>query len=137
VRDRVLEFASSDQRVVAGAVVGLLALGDGDRWSDLDLTFAVADDVSVRGGRDEVQAAVRRGRREAVRRTAVGGYGRGFDALPADVRDGFAAALMRSLARDELLRVLCVAVDGLLREAEKVRELAAKVEPQLRVLAAE
>jgi len=53
------------------------------------------------------------------------------------VRDGFAAALMRSLARDELLRVLCVAVDGLLREAEKVRELAAKVEPQLRVLAAE
>ena len=47
VRDRVLEFASSDQRVVAGAVVGLLALGDGDRWSDLDLTFAVADDVPV------------------------------------------------------------------------------------------
>jgi hypothetical protein len=47
VRDRVLELASSDERVVAGAVVGSLALDDGDRWSDLDLTFAVADDVPV------------------------------------------------------------------------------------------
>ena len=42
VRDRVLEWASSDARVVAGAVVGSLAHGDGDRWSDLDLTFAVS-----------------------------------------------------------------------------------------------
>ena len=41
VRDRVLAMAASDQRVVAGAVVGSLALSDGDRWSDLDLTFAV------------------------------------------------------------------------------------------------
>jgi hypothetical protein len=32
---------------VAGAVVGSLALSEGDRWSDLDLTFAVADDASV------------------------------------------------------------------------------------------
>jgi hypothetical protein len=47
VRDRVLELASSDARVVAGAVVGSLAHGDGDRWSDLDLTFAVADGVPV------------------------------------------------------------------------------------------
>ncbi len=47
VRDRILQLASSDARVVAGAVVGSLALADGDRWSDLDLTFAVADDVPV------------------------------------------------------------------------------------------
>jgi hypothetical protein len=63
--------------------------------------------------------------------------GRGFDDLPADVRDGFADALVRSLDRDELLRALGVAVDGLLREADEARELAAKVEPQLRVLTAE
>src|ERR671919_2719477 len=47
LRDRVLQLASSDSRVVAGAVVGSLALGAGDRWSDLDLTFAVADDISM------------------------------------------------------------------------------------------
>lgn len=47
VRDRVLELAEADPRVVAGAVVGSLALGDGDRWSDVDLTFAVTDDVPV------------------------------------------------------------------------------------------
>ncbi len=40
-------MASSDPRVVAGAVVGSLAHDDGDRWSDLDLMFAVADDVPV------------------------------------------------------------------------------------------
>ena len=34
-------------RIVAGAVVGSLALSDGDRWSDLDLTFSVADDYSI------------------------------------------------------------------------------------------
>lgn len=47
VRDYVLQLAKSDSRVVAGAVVGSLALGDGDRWSDLDLTFSVADDHSI------------------------------------------------------------------------------------------
>ena len=43
VRDRVLALAASDSRVVAGAVVGSLAFDEGDRWSDLDLTFGVAD----------------------------------------------------------------------------------------------
>ena len=47
VRDRVLALADADERVVAGAVVGSLALTDGDRFSDLDLTFAVADGISV------------------------------------------------------------------------------------------
>lgn len=49
VRDRVLGLAASDPRVVAGAVVGSLALDmhEGDRWSDLDLTFAVVDGMPV------------------------------------------------------------------------------------------
>lgn len=46
-RDRVLALAAADARVVAGAVVGSLALQEGDRWSDLDLTFAVVDEVPV------------------------------------------------------------------------------------------
>ena len=44
LRDHVLQLAAADPRVVAGAVVGSLAHSAGDRWSDLDLTFAVADD---------------------------------------------------------------------------------------------
>jgi hypothetical protein len=47
VQDYILQLARSDSRVTAGAAVGSLALGDGDRWSDLDLTFAVADDFSI------------------------------------------------------------------------------------------
>ena len=47
VRERVLRLAREDERVVAGAAVGSLAVGDGDRYSDLDLTFGVADHVSV------------------------------------------------------------------------------------------
>jgi hypothetical protein len=48
VRDRVLRLAGEDSRVVAGAAVGSLAVdGGGDRFSDLDLTFAVSDHVPV------------------------------------------------------------------------------------------
>ena len=47
LRDRVLALAEEDDRVVAGAAVGSLALGGGDRFSDLDLTFAIAHDVPV------------------------------------------------------------------------------------------
>jgi hypothetical protein len=47
VRDHVLEMAADDPRVMSAAVVGSLAHGTGDRWSDLDLTFGVADDVAV------------------------------------------------------------------------------------------
>src|SRR5262245_13279242 len=43
VRDRVLELARDDSRVVAAAVIGSFAEGRSDRWSDLDLTFGVAD----------------------------------------------------------------------------------------------
>ena len=47
IRDRVLQLAASDERVVAGAVVGSLAHDAGDRWSDLDLTFAVVDHLPL------------------------------------------------------------------------------------------
>ena len=47
IQDHVLQLAASDSRVVSGALVGSLALGGGDRWSDLDLTFAVADEFSI------------------------------------------------------------------------------------------
>src|SRR5689334_5726956 len=43
VRDRVLELARSDPRVTAGALTGSTAAGAQDRWSDLDLAFALAD----------------------------------------------------------------------------------------------
>jgi hypothetical protein len=47
LRERVLRLAEDDDRVVAGAVVGSLALDEGDRFSDLDLTFGIADHVPV------------------------------------------------------------------------------------------
>lgn len=234
IRDRVLQLAASDARVVAGAVVGSLAHDEGDRWSDLDLTFAVADNLPIldvledwtRTLVEEFDAAylfdlpsgasiyrvfllpgclqfdlsftpasrfgasgpkfkmifgtyvekpyvqppsthelfgyavhhalrarfcIERGRywqaeywisgtRDytlslACRRRGLSAYhGRGFDDLPPDVRDGFRSALVTSLERDELLRALGYAIEGLLREGDEVQELAAKVEPQLRKL---
>jgi hypothetical protein len=234
VRDRVLQLAASDARVVAGAVVGSLAQDEGDRWSDLDLTFAVADHLSIFdvledwtrdlvGEFDAVQLfdlpfeasiyrvfllpgclqfdlsftpaskfgaigpkfkllfgsavdksyfqptpvrelfgyavhhalrarfCIERGRywqaeywisslRDNAltlacrRRGLPASYGRGFDDLPPDVRSTFVSALVASLERDELLRALHNAIDGLLQEAEEVREMAARVEPQLRQL---
>ena len=53
LRDWVVGMASSDRRVVAGAVLGSLAHDEGDRWSDLDIMFAVADDVPVTERRSE------------------------------------------------------------------------------------
>jgi len=237
VRDRVLELASSDRRVVAGAVVGSLAEDEGDRWSDLDLTFAVADHLSVfevladwthslvsefdavrlfdlpvgssiyrvfllpgclqfdlsftpasdfgaMGPKfktlfgktvrkphtapppaDELfgyavhhamraRFCVERGRYwqaeywvsgvrdyalslACLRRGLPARYGRGFDDLPFEVRNVFRDAFPTSLERDELLRALASAVDGLLTEANEVRAFAVKVEPRLRELVRE
>jgi hypothetical protein len=47
LRERVLRLAEEDDRVVAGAAVGSLAVDDGDRFSDLDLTFGIAHHVPV------------------------------------------------------------------------------------------
>jgi hypothetical protein len=236
VRDHVLQLAASDARVTAGAVVGSLALDEGDRWSDLDLTFAVADNVLVPDvledwTRDLVKEfdavhlfdlpsgasiyrvfllpgclqfdlsftpaskfgasgpkfkllfgssvekpyaqplsvqelfgyavhhalrarfCIERGRTWQAeywisdvrdyalslacrRRGLPAVYGRGFDDLPPEVRDTFKGALVTSLERDELLRALGCAIEGLLREADEVHDLAIKVEPQLRELTA-
>jgi hypothetical protein len=228
--EHVVRLANSDKRIVAGAVVGALAEGEGDRWSDLDLTFALAegvalDDVLVdwtrrlaqdldaihlfdidvgptryrvfllpgslqldlsftpaaefapRGPRFRLlfgtanapvpregvspyhlfglaahhavraRFCIERGRLwqaeywisalrdhalelACLRRGLPTAEGRGFDRLPADVRERFDAALVRSTERDELLRALAAAVDGLIAVAEDVRGL----EPRLREL---
>jgi hypothetical protein len=54
LRDRVLRLAEEDDRVVAAAVVGSLAVaGGGDRFSDLDLAFGIADGVALTGVLDD------------------------------------------------------------------------------------
>jgi len=234
VHDSVLQLAASDARVVAGAVVGSLALDGGDRWSDLDLTFAVSDDVPLAQVLEDwthqivaefdavhlfdlpsgpsiyrvfllpgclqfdlsftpasafgatspkfrllfgqavdkpylpspcahelfgyavhhalrARFCIERGRfwqaqylidglREYAltlachRRGLPARYGRGFDDLPAEVRETFKSTLVTALEREELLRALRSAVTGLMGESEEVKRLAAKVEPQLREL---
>ena len=47
LRARMLRLAEEDERVLAGAAVGSLAVGTGDRFSDLDLTFGIVDGVPV------------------------------------------------------------------------------------------
>src|SRR5947209_18090167 len=45
--EHLLRLAEEDEHVVAGAAVGSLAVDGGDRFSDLDLTFGIADHVPV------------------------------------------------------------------------------------------
>jgi hypothetical protein len=47
LREHLLQLAEEDERVVAGAAVGSLAVDSGDRFSDLDLTFGIADNVPI------------------------------------------------------------------------------------------
>jgi len=47
LRAWVLKLAEEDGRAVAGAAVGSLAVGGGDRFSDLDLTFGISDGAAV------------------------------------------------------------------------------------------
>jgi len=47
VREHVIAMARHDPRIVAGAELGSAVAGLADRWSDLDLTFAVADGVPI------------------------------------------------------------------------------------------
>ena len=47
LRDRVLRLAEEDERVVAGAAVGSLAVDGADRFSDVDLTFGISEGVRV------------------------------------------------------------------------------------------
>jgi hypothetical protein len=210
---RVLALLEEDDRVVAGRLVGSLAAGGGDRFSDLDLTFAVVDGVGLthvledwtrvveselggiqlfdlpsgssiyrvfllpgclqfdlsftpaadfdapRPGPPDAEVlygygvhqalrarfALERGRiwlaeywTSAVRDYALQlacrrrglpvPYGRGFDDLPVDVLAPFTDAVVRSVERDEILRALRCAVDGLLREGGELSELRVLVE---------
>jgi len=47
LRQHVIRLGEEDERVVAGALVGSLAGGTGDRFSDIDLTFGVADGIPI------------------------------------------------------------------------------------------
>jgi hypothetical protein len=234
VRERLVEWARDDPRIVAAALVGSLALGGGDRWSDLDLTFGLAEGADVadvlsgwtyrmerefdaarlfdlphlstiyrvfllpgdlqvdlsftpengfgalgpkfellfgtavereqapvpspeelfgwgvhhalrarfcieRGKLWQAQYWIGGVRDQALalaclRRGLPTSYGRGFDALPAEVLDRFPDALVRSMDREELLRALGSAIECLLSEADQANGLAAKVEGQLRGL---
>ena len=234
VQERVLHLAASDSRVVAGAVVGSLAISAGDRWSDLDLTFGVADDrpmLAVLEDWSRVLAAefnavqlfdlpagasiyrvfllpgclqfdlsfspasrfgamgpkfkllfgsavdrpqiesppartlfgyavhhalrarfcIERGRfwqaeywisatrdyalNLACRRLDLStAYGRGYDDLPAESRDRFAAGLVTSLEQTELLRAFGSVVEALLRETAEVQDVELEVEAQLHKL---
>ena len=44
VRHHVLEMAKADPRVTAAAITGSMAFGPGDKWSDVDVAFGIADD---------------------------------------------------------------------------------------------
>ena len=61
-------------------------------------------------------------------------YGRGFDALPIDIRQQAASALVRSIERADLLRALRGAGALLLSESVGVHEDAKKIEALLREL---
>jgi hypothetical protein len=237
LRDRVLDMASSGPRVIAGAVLGSLAQDEGDRWSDLDLMFSVADDVPVTEVLEDwtrtvarefdaiqlfdlssgpityrvfllpssleldlsftpasefgaggprfrllfgeaveqpyasprpayelfgyavhhalhARSCIERGRYwqaeywiSALRDHALalacrgrgldGDYGRDFDQLPPDVLEPFRDTLVRSLEPGDLRRALGNAVAALLRESDEARDMAEKVERQLRELASE
>lgn len=232
LREGLLGLARDDARVVAAAEIGALAQG-GDRWSDLDLTFGVVNEVDVIDVLDEWSAplleryqavplfdvpylstiyrvflfpgtlqvdlsftpasefgalgpkfqllfgetverelpadpsvddlfglgahhavrgriCIERGRwwqaeywisgvrdqaltLASARRGLEVDYARGFDQLPPEVRDPLENALVKSLTRDELLRALRAAVEGLLAESGDV-PAAASVKDQLREL---
>ena len=53
VRNHILEMAKADPRVTAGALVGSLAGGTEDAWSDIDITFGIAAGISIETILDE------------------------------------------------------------------------------------
>lgn len=234
VRDFTLHLAETDSRIVAGAVVGSLALNEGDRWSDLDLTFSVADSIPVSDVLEDWTAqlvetfgavqlfdlpsgtsiyrvfllpgclqfdlsftpaasfgatgpkfkllfgaavekpyyappsahelfgyavhhalrarfCIERGRYwqaeywissardyalslACLRRGLPVFHGRGYDQLPADIRNLFIGCFVASLEPDKLFHALRCTIDALLSETDRVHEIARDVEPQLREL---
>jgi hypothetical protein len=47
LRHDLLETAATDNRITSGAITGSAAVGAEDRWSDIDLAFAVGDPADV------------------------------------------------------------------------------------------
>lgn len=237
VREGLLAKARSDKRVIAGAEVGSTAVGAGDRWSDVDLTFGVTEgtniedllvdwttwfaerfgavqlfdlpfqssiyrvfllpgnlqvDLSFTPGADfgatgpnftlmfgnavtkkflepspaanifglgahhavRARICIERGRAwqaeywiSGVRDQALAlecrlrglesGNGRGFDGLPREVLDPFKEALVRSMEREELMRALKSAVEGLIAAAGDHQGMASRIERHLRALTTE
>src|SRR5881296_3289855 len=234
VRDRLVQMSRADPRLVAGALIGSTAGGGGDRWSDLDLTFGLADDTIIedvladwtaglvnefdavhifdlphlstiyrvfllpnnlqvdlsftpgnkflgkglkydllfgnalerdpaklasaeqtfglavvyllharacvaRGRMWEAEYSISAARDQALllachHRGLKTTYGRGFDDLPPEVLEPFNRALVGSLEKAQLLRVLGRSVDVLLCNSQDVSVLASNLEPQLREL---
>ncbi|HUS14828.1 MAG TPA: hypothetical protein VM536_07390 [Chloroflexia bacterium] len=60
VREWVLNLARSDTRVTAGAMIGSMAGGAADQWSDIDITFGIALGHSPDAVLDEWTAAIDR-----------------------------------------------------------------------------
>ena len=69
-----------------------------------------------------------------LRRGLKTSYGRGFDDLPRDELERFTGALVGSLDRSLLLDALGTIIDALLHSSGDVRELASRLESQLREL---
>ncbi len=64
-------------------------------------------------------------------------YGRGLDDLPGEILESFRESLVTELSRDQLLKALDRAVNRLLHNSQDVREVASKLDAQLRELGAE
>src|SRR5579863_5007851 len=47
IRSTILEKATNDPRIASAAITGSAAAGTEDRWSDIDLAFAVADGAEL------------------------------------------------------------------------------------------
>jgi hypothetical protein len=65
-----------------------------------------------------------------LRRGLEASYGRGFDSLPAEVRDALVGSLVGELTVAGLRRALAIATAGLLREASDLAEVE-RVRPKL------
>jgi hypothetical protein len=48
VRDWIVRFAQADERICAGSLTGSMATGTEDRWSDVDVAFAVVPGAQLR-----------------------------------------------------------------------------------------
>jgi predicted nucleotidyltransferase len=58
VRARLLDYARADENIVAAGVTGSSATGAEDAWSDVDLSFGVADGADIASIIDEWTALV-------------------------------------------------------------------------------